>query len=263
MKWVRWIFLIVSAWGLCATAQAAPTYFVQISDTHLGRGGTDATRAAIASINTLPMPIACVVHTGDIVGDTLADPQAVAHAKRLLASLTPPLICVPGNHDILKDNIPQTHQAYTNAFGPLIQSHQFGSLRFIALYTEPLARNIRISGYNPIRALEQELRKAPQSDTIVCHHTPSVSDFYNNRAHPGWPASQAAAWRALLNRFSVKAVLCGHFHRNEQHWVGNVPVHVGPAIADYWQRTPSYRLYAYEHGRLSYHTIYLPASETH
>ena len=255
---LRILWILSVAWGAGQTSFAEPIYFVQISDTHIGAGGTAATRHAIASINRLPMPIACVVHTGDITGDKLAKPGIAAHATKLLSTLKPPLLTVPGNHDILKKSQATTLAAYTNAFGSLIQSRQVGPLRFISVFTEPLADAVTMPGFDPLKALEQELAKAPGQATIICHHSPSANDFFKNKMHRGWPTKQAEAWRKLLERYPVKAILCGHFHRSEQHWLGDIPIYVGPAVVNYWGRTPAYRLYSYEDGRLSYHTIYLP-----
>ncbi len=208
MKWVRWIFLIVSAWGLCATAQAAPTYFVQISDTHLGRGGTDATRAAIASINTLPMPIACVVHTGDIVGDTLADPQAVAHAKRLLASLTPPLICVPGNHDsprIMAEMLgrPPFYFCGTRAYG---------NWRLIMLDSAVRWDDGGRLETTQLKILETTLAANRAQHTLIgLHHHPLPT---GSHWLDGLCLRNSDEFLAIIDRFEqVRAVAWGHVHQ--------------------------------------------------
>ena len=141
---------------LVAAAQllAEPFNFVQISDTHIGGGGSGYTRAAVASINKLPMKLYCVIHTGDIRADTLDKPEMLAYTKKLLADLKPPLLTVAGNHDIEHDNREQTHQIYTNNFGPLIQTMEHEGVRFISVYTEPLAKGTHIEGYEPLRELE-------------------------------------------------------------------------------------------------------------
>jgi UDP-2,3-diacylglucosamine pyrophosphatase LpxH len=60
-----------------------------------------------------------------------------------------------------------------------------------------------------------------------------------------------------LAGYDVKAVITGHFHRDELHWVGGRPVFAAPPVAGYWGRQASFRLYEYRDGRLSYRTIYL------
>jgi hypothetical protein len=52
-------------------------------------------------------------------------------------------------------------------------------------------------------------------------------------------------------------VIAGHFHRDELHWVGDVPLFVCAPLAGYWGRQGSYRIYEYKDGRLGYRTQYL------
>ena len=60
-------------------------YFVQITDTHFGRPEhTERTEKCVESINQLPMPIECVVHTGDITADRLLNEEIVSEGKSVL-----------------------------------------------------------------------------------------------------------------------------------------------------------------------------------
>jgi 3',5'-cyclic AMP phosphodiesterase CpdA len=257
MKLLRRAILILAvAWGGIVSTYAKPLYFVQITDTHIGGGGTAATRAAIESISELPVDLACVVHTGDITADALGKPKIVAFTKELLATINSSLLLVPGNHDLPSDASHATIAAYTNAFGPLIQVLDLGDLQFVSIYTEPLTDKAESTRWDPLSELKKVLEKDPEKPTIICHHSPSVPDFYKNKFRASWPKRNRAAWRKLLNSYNVKAVLCGHVHRGEQHWLGDIPIYVGPAIVDYWNRTPSYRLYIYEKGLLSFYTIF-------
>ncbi|MFW6303548.1 MAG: metallophosphoesterase family protein, partial [Candidatus Sumerlaeota bacterium] len=77
------------------------------------------------------------------------------------------------------------------------------------------------------------------------------------KMHGGWRPEYREAWIKLINRYNVKAVIAGHFHRAEQHWLGDVPLYVAPPVAGYWGRQASYRLYHYQAGRLSFTTQYL------
>lgn len=85
-------------------------YFVHISDTHIGprpgyarHGHISLTCAQrlVDIINTLPIEVDFVVHTGDIVTDP--HPDAYALAAETLASLKLPVYYVPGNHDAVAD----------------------------------------------------------------------------------------------------------------------------------------------------------------
>lgn len=85
-----------------------------------------------------------------------------------------------------------------------------------------------------------------------------VEDFYADTLKPGWPAGARIELARLLGGFDVKAVITGHFHRDELHWVDGVPVFAGPPAAGYWGRQASFRVYEYENGRVGYRTITLP-----
>jgi UDP-2,3-diacylglucosamine pyrophosphatase LpxH len=75
--------------------------------------------------------------------------------------------------------------------------------------------------------------------------------------HEGWKLQMRRQWERLVNSANVKGVIAGHFHRAEQHWVGDVPLYVAPSVAGFWGRQGSYRIYEYRNGRLAYRTQYL------
>jgi hypothetical protein len=55
----------------------------------------------------------------------------------------------------------------------------------------------------------------------------------------------------------VQAVITGHFHRDELHWLDGIPIFAAPPVAAYWGRQASFRLYEYRDGRLGYRAVYL------
>ena len=66
-----------------------------------------------------------------------------------------------------------------------------------------------------------------------------------------------AAWEKLVNTHNVKAVIAGHFHRDEFHWLGHVPLYVSGPVANFWNRNATFRLYEYRNGQIGYRTQYL------
>ena len=92
---------------------------------------------------------------------------------------------------------------------------------------------------------------------IVFHHAPSIGSFYKNTLHRGWEKAIRPEWVRLLNAYGVKAVIAGHFHRDEHHWLGEVPLYISSAMAPYWGRQPTYRIYEYQDGKIGYRTQYL------
>ena len=249
--------------GCVGSGGGARFYFVQITDSHFGSGDNDARmQQTVDAINALPMKIEFVVHTGDITADNILNERVVATATSTLARIRVPVHWLPGNHDILAKNPGPTLSVYTNAFGPLCSRFENNGVVFLLLDTEPLRKPIRIEGYDPMSWLSSALKEAGGKPVVICHHTPPVDDFYGNRMHPGWNKDARERWQRLLNSANVKAVLAGHFHRDELHWLGDVPLYVASSVADYWGRQGSFRIYEYDNGRLSYRTQYLEPDQS-
>lgn len=78
-----------------------------ITDTHLAATTADFVAncaAAIAWINDSGAEL--VIHLGDITADGIEVPEQIEMARDVLAKLVPPLLCVPGNHDIGDNPVP-------------------------------------------------------------------------------------------------------------------------------------------------------------
>jgi 3',5'-cyclic AMP phosphodiesterase CpdA len=232
---------------------------VQITDTHFGeRDHIERTQRLVEHINRLPYEIACVVHTGDIFADNITDPGVLGAGLSTLRRLKPPLHLLPGNHDILQKDLEKTAAAYTQRIGPLIHAAEYHGVVFVLAYTEPLALEFAVSGYEPLAQLELALTRSAGKPIILFHHRPAVDDYYESAQAPAWSGPARAGLERLLDAHDVKAVITGHFHRDELHWVGGRPVFAAPPVAGYWGRQAGFRLYEYRDGRLSYRTIYLP-----
>lgn len=252
------IVCIVSVNGHAEKRQENHFYFVQITDTHLGdENHLDRTKKVVDRINNLPMEIKCVVHTGDITMDKLEDKKVVDAGLSVLQRLKAPIHYVPGNHDILPQKLQSTHKAYMEKFGGLITQAEYEGIVFIFVYTEPLRKDFTIKGYHPLKQLEEYLKQSKGKPVIVFHHAPSVDDFYNNKFHKGWKTEIRGKWIKLINTYNVKAVIAGHFHRDEHHWLEDVPLYVSSPIAGYWGRQATYRIYEYHNGKIGYRTQYI------
>lgn len=230
-------------------------YFVQITDTHLGSPENEKrTRRIVAAVNSLPMKIACVVHTGDICDRKIQNTKACTRAAEIFKEIKVPVYFLAGNHDIDPAS-DQSRESYTAQFSSLTYSREIQGVRFVFAYTDPLEQGQAMAGYDPFAAVAAELEKAGSRPILLFHHAPSVPDFYNNAVHPGW--AEGSRWTALVNRYPVKAVVAGHFHRDELHWLGRVPLYVSGPVADKYGRQACYRIYEYKGGRLSYTAQYL------
>lgn len=259
-----WIFVVClliilpAALGYAGDPQDDSLYFVQITDTHFGvLRHSNIAETIVDQINRLPFAIKCVVHTGDIMADNIDDQGAVDRSRRILQRLKVPIHYLPGNHDIDPDNLEATHQAYLENFGGLVTRTEYRGVVFLLIYTEPLRTHIVLDDYQPLVQLEAHLKSSSGKPVIVFHHAPSIGSFYKNTRHRGWKKEIREEWVRLLNAYGVKAVIAGHFHRDEHHWLGRVPLYISSAMAPYWGRQPTFRLYEYRNGKISYRTQYL------
>jgi 3',5'-cyclic AMP phosphodiesterase CpdA len=232
--------------------------FVQITDTHFGqRNHDELTDKIIKQVNKLPMAIDFAVHTGDIMNNTILTDAAVNKGLEVMSGLKVPVHYVPGNHDILRKNHEPTRSAFERQLGKLHDVHEYNGLVLVTIYTEPLAGSFKVPGFDPLTELENSLRKLRGKSIVVAHHSPCVGNFYNNREYKGWPAGTRDRWITLLNKYHVKGVIAGHFHRDEMFWLDQVPLHICPPVSLSWGRQPAYRIFIYENGKLNYRTQYL------
>jgi predicted phosphodiesterase len=263
--WALLLWQAILLPGICAegrtpgAASGTRFYFVQISDTHFGeRDHLERTRRLVEQINRLPYDIACVVHTGDIFADNITDTKVLDEGLAVLGRLKAPLHLLPGNHDILQNDLERTMSAYTRRVGPLIHAAEYHGVVLLFAYTEPLALGFEVKDHDTLRELEAALARSAGKPIILFHHRPSVDDYYEHAMHPGWGEQARARLETLLSAHDVKAVITGHFHRDELHWSGGIPIFAAPPVAGYWGRQAGFRLYEYRDGRLSSRTVYLP-----
>ncbi len=235
-------------------------YFVQITDTHLGIPlNRVRTGKVVEAVNNLPMEIACVVHTGDIIDRFhQGDEGIMAGALSVFKGLKSYFHFLPGNNDIrLGGSTQKDRDRYEEYFGSLISRAEYHGVIFLFAYTDPLGQSVAMAGYDPLAALKKYLDAANGKPVLLFHHGPSVENFYNNKFHGGWAKQAKENWVKLINQYNVKAVIAGHFHRDEFHWLGKVPLYVSPPVADKCGTQASFRIYEYQNGRIGYTTQYL------
>lgn len=253
---------IILLLGRLAPSEGAPLRFIQISDPHIGGGADHAERLSktVTLINRLPFKISCVVLSGDLGRDNLDDPGQMAQLTNILGRLKVPVHAVPGNHDIPLKRFAASLQAYTNAFGPLLNRAEYQGVVFLFMFDEPLRTTDyqeKMPDFKPLNWLKTQLAAAQTNPVILVQHSPCVTDFYRNSMHSTWDEKNARRWTALVNDYHVSAVLAGHFHRDELHWAGDVPIYVAEPLAGYYNRQGAFRIYTWEDGHLSYNTVYL------
>jgi predicted MPP superfamily phosphohydrolase len=252
--------------------QAAPRpndgfYFVQITDTHWGAlDGVALTRRAVAAVNGLPVKVEFVVHTGDILADRIRDERIVNDGLDALKGLAAPLFFVPGNHDILRDDHAATARLFEKYFGAMGGRTVVKGVVCLFGSTEWPKDPASTPAQAECDWIEKSLGAQEQRPVLVFQHRPPVRDLLAKTAVPADNEMSHPRWQGLFEEHpQIKALITGHLHRDELHWIGQVPIYVSSALARFWDRQPSFRLYKYEHGRLEYWTLYIerpPSSGT-
>lgn len=233
-------------------------FFAQITDTHLGLPKNDESlEKVIRELNTESIPLEFVAHTGDVMNRNIKDEEIVAKSKEILNTLTIPILYSPGNNDVLsftEKTMNATADIFESEFNELIHTQEYKGLVAISVCTETLVKYMNIEDYELFTELENVLKENRGKPCIVFHHTPSVNSYYLNKKYQGWSKKFQAKWIDLLNKYKVKAVIAGHFHRDEMHWLGQVPLFVSAPVAKSPDGGSSYRIYEYKNGRVSYMT---------
>ena len=222
---------------LCAACARADFTFVQISDTHVGRG-KDAYNAryreVIRQVNALKP--AFVIHTGDAL--EVWSPESSALFMEISKSLAAPMYVSPGNHDLLNMKaigaVKAARQiaAWKKAVGPDRVSFEHEGCVFIGLnytlWNTGYAAEERQSQW-----LDSELKKAQGKRIFVFEHAPI---FTRTPADPNGdyyavenPAR--AQILALLREYKVEAVLTGHYHRSMEAKYYGIAFLTTPAIS--------------------------------
>jgi predicted phosphodiesterase len=253
---------------LAAPLAAAEFWFVQITDTHQGSIQHDLRLAKIIdTIATLPQQVAFVVHTGDVAADNLDQANNAERFRAAYAALKVPVYFTAGNHDVLKYHGDARRQAslsaWTNRFGALNHTAEHAGVRLVFVFMENIREKYPLPGHDPVAWLAETLAAEPGKPVLLFQHAPVTLDFYRRKEERGptwkdnWGAAFRERYRALVNGGTVQAIFGGHFHRDELHHVGEVPLFVSASVAGYWGRQATFRLYHYKDGRISYHTVYI------
>ena len=233
-----------------SVGDTAQFYFIQISDTHWGDGNhLELTRKAVQMIKKLPVKIEFIAHTGDLMARTVLDSNYLDSGLAVLKSAGIPLHFVAGNHD-LDPNNPLTFSTFKARVGKFNTIARCQGVNLIFACTEPLAGDFSIPEYSPISELNVALGRLKGKPCLLFVHTVPCPDFYDNSFHNNWPQSNKNSFEKVIETNPPLAIIAGHFHRSDFHWIKNCPVYICPPIAGYFGREASFRLYKYRYGKL-------------
>jgi len=209
--------------------------FVQISDSHIGfdkTANSDVTatlRAAIARIRSEPELPAFVLHTGDLTH--LSKAAEFDTLQQVLSELSVPVFYVPGEHDILDDDV----KGYLQRFGKGTRGdgwHSFDKdgVHFVGLVNVAnlKAGGLGTLGNEQLEWLENDVKRLKSSTPIVVFaHIPLWSVY----PEWGWGTDDSERALAYLQRFGSVSVLNGHVHQVMQKVEGHVTFHTAMSTA--------------------------------
>ena len=219
-----------------ASALKGELSFVQISDSHIGFNkpanpdviGT--LQAAIAKVNALPTPPACVLHTGDLTH--LSKPEEFDTLEQNLKSLkTGRVLYVPGEHDVLNDDGKQYRERFgKDTLGEGWYSFDQKGVHFIGLVNvmNVKAGGLGNLGQEQLEWLEKDVKRLKSSTPIVVFaHIPLWAVYPDW----GWATDDGAQALSYLKRFGSVTVLNGHIHQTMQKVEGNITFHTAMSTA--------------------------------
>ncbi|MGA7972658.1 MAG: metallophosphoesterase [Pseudolabrys sp.] len=210
----------------------------QISDTHIALDTPDSDQRirdferVVADINALNPAPDVIFHTGDVVHN--GRPDEYAEAVRILDQAKAPIHVIPGN----KDDRANLRAAFALR-GTLAPGSDFVMyavedypVRLIAVDTKNATSNK--GDFCPERA--KRLTDLIDADTtkpiaVFAHHPPFMVPVGPHPLNFETPEMMERLCQALQHSDRVKAVFCGHVHRQTEGHVGRIPVTVATAVA--------------------------------
>jgi predicted phosphodiesterase len=175
------------------------------------------------------------IHAGDVIsagGSFFPPPEEyakqLAFAKRFYSGLAHPFIPLIGNHETLEAQYISESQfePWSRHFGAPYRHHELKGWRVVGLnclIPNPNARQGKGDSYGNVYGIDDKqlewlrgtLRDAAArgQKAVVCAHVP-----------PNQWLNAADFERIITSSGCVKAILCGHAHRNALFFMGGIPV---------------------------------------
>ena len=208
---------------------------IQISDSHISQDHPTRTaelERCVEQINAAERQPDIVVHTGDVAHNGLTQEYAIA--RGVLERLSAPYIVLAGNRDNRKELIRMFdgvgHHRFASGF--VQYAVEVFDTRLICVDTVSERSNKGELCPARFTQIEEMLAADPSKSAVLfLHHPPfEVSVAPDGFQFEDW--AQAEAMQALMQRHHhVRALYCGHVHREARVTVGQLPAHVATCIA--------------------------------
>jgi 3',5'-cyclic AMP phosphodiesterase CpdA len=220
-------FLCIAILGGSAALRGQDFFFLQMSDPQFGMytknhdfsQETANFEFAIATANRLRP--AFVVICGDLINEP-GDPAQRAEYLRIAHKLDHgiPLYNVAGNHDVRNEPTPESLAAYREKFGPDYYTFRQGDFEGFVLDSSLIQHPDKApeEAARQEQWLKTELDKASHAGVhwlVVFQHIPW---FLENPEEPDQyfniPRAARSRYLELFQRYGVRYVFAGHYHRN-------------------------------------------------
>ena len=187
---------------------------IQFTDPHLFGDAAGSLRGVNTS-ETLERTLAdasghlaiadAILVTGDLVQDDAAGYEPF---RRLFGRLGKPVLCIPGNHDL----VPEMRAALSTAPFELDGPVDIGAWRFVLLDSVVANQAGGHLSVEMLTKLDEELGRARQRHAMVClhHHPVAMSSRWLDKVGL---ANADEFWSVIDSHPQVRAVVWGHVHQ--------------------------------------------------
>ncbi len=232
--------------------QERPYFFIQMADPQIGcntaetGGDSEAHLLAKAFQHANRLRPAFVLVSGDMInipseGDgpgPHAEPQADEFFN-IAEKLTPtiPFYLLPGNHDILDAPTHESLEWYRRKFGPDSYKFTCGNCLYVVLnsclfYDDRRCPDDAADQLQWLRRTLQEAAAANYTHTFVCmHHSLYLEHRDEEDDYFVLPRQARSTLLEIFHAHGVRAVFCGHYHRNALAVDGELELITTSAVA--------------------------------
>lgn len=221
-KQCRVLLILLVAVLVCVSCKEKESpYFIQISDPQLGFINVSEGFSPEVEIMEKMIPVVngleadFVVLSGDFVHKR-ADTCALEAFKGLLEKFRKDIkvYCLPGNHDVGNDALPEEVAAFVGRYGSDRFVHKEKGYTVIG-YNSCVVKAQTAAQEDEFKWLQEQLQKANKKNPIilVAHHpvflnTPDEPETYEN-----FPVELRMKYLQLFEKYGVDAYLAGHLHK--------------------------------------------------